>query len=110
MALGVDRLAEGECAIGRLGPGGELEAAADEPAPLEEVDEVVEPLDEEPAGVAGAAGELIASAFFHCLDLAHQVEEGEPCLGEELGPVTAADVEADVGLVLERLPAGQLST
>ena len=103
----VDGLPEGLGAIAARRPFREREASTDHAAPLEEEDEVVQPVDEQSLDVLGFAGELVALAFDDRIDAADQVEEGEAGRREELGPVGGADDETDVGLVLEGLP-GQM--
>ena len=105
VALLVDGLPERFGPIVARGPVRECEAPADDTASLEEEDEVVQPVDEQGPGVLGVAGELVAFLFDDRLDAADEVEEREAGRREELGPRRRPDEEADVGLVLERLPA-----
>jgi hypothetical protein len=51
------------------------------------------------------AGDLVPLALYHRVDAADELEEGAAGGREELRAAASADEEADVGLVLERLPA-----
>ena len=105
MADGVNRLTEGLRAVTRRRPFREGEATADHTLALEEVDEVVEPVDEERLDAVRLGRERVALALLDRLQPADELEQSEPGRGEEPRTVCAADDEADVGLVLEGLPA-----
>jgi hypothetical protein len=101
----VHRLPESRRPIHRRRPVGEDEAAADGSFALEEVDEVVEPVDEQGFDAVRLTGEFVALALLDRIEVADEIEEGEPGCSEQLGTVVPSDDEADVGLVLEGLPA-----
>ena len=90
--------------VSRLGPRAEGKPPADDSARLEEVDEVVEPVDEERLDAVRLPRELVALPLLDCLQVADQVEEGEARGREQVRPVAAFEEKTDVGLVLEGLP------
>ena len=98
-------LSEGLGAIGGRGPLRKGEASTDDPFALEEENEIVEPVDEQRLDAFGVSRELVALALLDRLDVADEVEEREARRREQLGAVRGANDEADVSLVLERLPA-----
>jgi hypothetical protein len=100
----VGGLAESLGRIRRLRPGAEGKPPADRPAGLEQVDEVVEPVDEECFDAVRLPRELVALPLLDGLKVADEVEEREAGGGEEIRPVSPLEEEADIGLVLERLP------
>ena len=104
MARGIHRLAEGLPPVRRLRPGRECEAPAHGLLALEEVDEVVEPVDEQGLRALRFPLENPRLSLLDCRQVADELEEGAAGFGEEIGAVAAADDEAHVGLVLERLP------
>jgi hypothetical protein len=63
----VGGLAESFGRVSRLRPGVEGKPPADDPARLEEVDEVVEPVDEECLDAVRLPSELVAFSLLDCL-------------------------------------------
>ena len=106
VAGGVDRLAARLDLVSRLAPAPHLEGRADDALTLEEVDEVVQPVDQEALDPVGLAGERVGLAGLDAVELAEKREESEPGAAEELRAALRPDDEADVRLVLERLPGG----
>lgn len=100
----VGGLAEGLGRVRRLRPGAEGKPSADDPAPLEQVDEVVEPVDEERLDAVRLPRELVAFPLLDGAKVADEVEEREAGSGEEVRPVGAFQKKTDVGLVLESRP------
>jgi hypothetical protein len=101
----VDGLPERFRPVGARRPLRELEAPADDPFALEEEDELVEPVDEQGLDAVGLPGEVVPLALLHRRDVADEVEQREAGRREQLGAVGGENDEADVSLVLERLPA-----
>jgi len=85
----VDGLAESHDRVGRLRPGAEHKTLADDPARLEEVDEVVEPVDEECLDPFRLAGELVAFPLLDRLEVADEVEQRTPGCREQVRSVGA---------------------
>jgi hypothetical protein len=100
----VGGLAESLGGVRLLRPGAEGKPPADDPARLEQVDEVVEPVDEKCLDAVRLARELVAFPLLDGLKVADEVEECEAGGGEEIRAVGAFQKEPDIGLVLERLP------
>jgi hypothetical protein len=100
----VRRLAESLGRVRRLRPRAEDKPSTDDPAPLEQVDEVVEPVDEECLDAVRLPRELVALPLLDGSKVADEVEEREAGGGEQVRPVTPFEEETDIGLVLERLP------
>lgn len=101
----VHRLAERLGAVRRGCPLREDEAPTDDALAFEEIDEIVEPVDEQRLEAVGLSGELVVVPLLDGVPPADELEEREACRREQLGTVPSADDEADVGLVLEGLPA-----
>ena len=100
----VGGLAESLGRVSLLRPGGEGKPPADDPAPLEEEDEVVEPVDEERLDAVCLPSELVAFPLLDGAKVADEVEEREAGSGEEVRPVGAFEEKTGVGLVLEGRP------
>ena len=99
----VGGLAESFGRVRRLRPGAEGKPPADDPAGLEQVDEVVEPVDEECLDAVRLSRELVAFPLLDGAKVADEVEEREAGSGEEVRTVTSFEKKTDVGLVLEGL-------
>jgi hypothetical protein len=102
---GVHGLAERHGAIRRRRPCLKRKSSADDAFALEEVDEVVDPVHEQGLDAIGLARKLVAFALLDGIQSAHELEEGYTGGCEQLRAVRSSDDEADVGLVLEGLPA-----
>ncbi len=101
----VGRLAESFRRVSPVRPGAEGKPPADDPARLEEIDEVVETVDEERLDAVRLPREVVAFSLLDSLQVADEVEEREARGREEVRPVGAFEEKTDVGLVLEGLPA-----